>query len=106
MALANLLMRAGALKSGGPLSLNGLRLLSIVFQPLYLGGLLLVGIAGILWTRVISTEPLTVSYPLFVSLTYILIVFGAVVIFQESLSVLKMMGLCLILVGIVLLTRT
>ena len=105
MALANLLMRAGVVKSGGPASLTRAHLLSIVCQPLYLSGLLLVGVAGILWTRVISTGPLTLSYPLFVSLTYILIILGAAIFFQETLSALKLTGLCFILIGIVLLTR-
>jgi multidrug transporter EmrE-like cation transporter len=105
MALANLLMRAGVLKSPGPLSLTRAHLLAIVCQPLYLSGLLLVGVAGILWTRVLSTGTLTVSYPLFVSLTYILLILGSVIFFRETLTALKVTGLCLILVGILLLTR-
>ena len=105
MAVANLLIRAGVDKSGGQLGLTRASLLSVVTQPLYLVGLLLVGLAGILWIRVISTGPLSVIYPLFVSLTYLLIVFGAVIVFHENLSFSKMAGLCFVLVGMVLLTR-
>jgi len=104
MAAANLLMRAGVLKLGGPLSLTWSRVFSIIFQPLYFLGLLLVAVAGILWTRVISSGPLTLCYPLFVSLTYILICLGAILVFHERLSAVKLVSLALILSGMVLLT--
>lgn len=105
MAVANLLMRAGLLKLGGQFSLSLGGIFSVLRQPLYLSGITLVGLAGIMWCRILASERLTLSYPLFVSLTYAFMTLGAVYFLDEKMSFQKLLALALILAGIVMLKR-
>jgi undecaprenyl phosphate-alpha-L-ara4N flippase subunit ArnE len=101
---ANLMMRGGIDSTGGfaPESVSAVviaffRLLS---QPLFVAGFVLYFFASLIWLRVIASEPLSVAYPVLVSLTFTLVTAGAVLFFQEPLSVRKIVGLAVILGGI------
>jgi len=103
--VGNLLMREGVMRAGGlSLSLSTLvqELGRLARQTLFDLGILLYGIASLVWFRIVSTENLNSSYPLLVSLTFIFVTLGATLLFREPLSVQKVVGLGVILVGIVL----
>lgn len=103
--VANLLMRAGILRAGGfQLELNTIRepILSLLRQPMFLVGVVLYGAAAVIWFRVISFENLSNSYPLLVSLTFALVTMGAAFFFHEQISLLKIVGLLVILGGIII----
>jgi multidrug transporter EmrE-like cation transporter len=106
---ANLLMRAGVVRSGGfgvsaiPLWRQMLHLLT---QPLFTIGFLLYGFAALVWFRVLSTENLSSSYPLLISLTFVMVTLGAAFFFQERLSVQKICGLGIILAGVIAVARS
>ncbi len=107
--MANLMLRAGVVKAGGfSLSTETLarEVASLLRQPLFDMGMFLYGLASLVWFRVISTEELSRSYPLLVSLTFLLVTLGAVLLFRESLSIRKLIGLGVILAGILLVART
>jgi multidrug transporter EmrE-like cation transporter len=102
---ANLLMRGGINRAGGfYLDLKTVQepVFSLVREPMFLVGVLLYGTAAVVWFRVLSFENLSSSYPLLISLTFILVTLGAAIFFQEQISVLKVTGLVVILVGIVI----
>ena len=61
-----------------------------------------IGDASVAWFGVVSTENLNTSYPLLLSLTFLLVTLGATVLFREPLPVQKMVGSDTLLVGIVL----
>jgi len=65
----------------------------------------LYGAASIVWFAIVSTENLSSSYPLLVSLTFICVTSGAVLFFHELVSVQKIAGLAAILLGIFLVAR-
>lgn len=105
---ANLMMRGGIDSAGGfaPQTIVAvvtafLRLLS---QPLFLAGFVLYFFASLVWLRVVASEPLSVAYPVLVSLTFTLVTAGAVFLFQEPLSVRKVVGLAVILGGILVIS--
>ena len=75
-------------------------------QPLFVIGVLLYGFAALVWFRVLSTEDLSSSYPLLISLTFVLVTLGAVVLFREHLNTQKLVGLAVILTGVVLVARS
>jgi len=107
--MANLMLRAGVVKAGGfSLSTETLarEVASLLRPPLFDMGMFLYGLASLVWFRVISTEELSRSYPLLVSLTFLLVTLGAVLLFRESLSIRKLIGLGVILAGILLVART
>lgn len=101
---ANLLMRGGVLRAGG-FSLSLASALSLGRQPLFLAGFILYGVAALIWFRVLSVENLSTSYPLLVSLTFILVTLGAVFFFKEPVSTQKLIGIAVIVAGIVLVAR-
>ena len=101
---ANLLMRGGVLRAGG-FSLSLASALSLCSQPLFLAGFILYGVAALIWFRVLSVANLSTSYPLLVSLTFILVTLGAVFFFKEPVSTQKLVGIAVIVAGIVLVAR-
>lgn len=107
-AAANLLLRAGVLKAGG-LSLSLDRFwsgaLALGAQPLFVLGFICYGIAAVLWFSVLSRADLSVSYPVLVGLTFVLVVSGSLVVFHESLPWDKVVGMVLILAGVALVAR-
>lgn len=107
-AVANLLLRAGVLKAGG-LSLSLDRFwssaLALGAQPLFVLGFICYGIAAVLWFSVLSRADLSVSYPVLVGLTFVLVVSGSLVVFHESLPWDKVVGMVLILAGVALVAR-
>jgi multidrug transporter EmrE-like cation transporter len=105
---SNLLLRAGVTRAGGfELSAGGLigNLLGLARQPLFICGMALYATAAIVWFRVIATENLSTTYPLLVSMTFVLVTTGAVVFFREPISWQKVLGIGVILVGIALVAR-
>ncbi|MEW6715929.1 MAG: hypothetical protein AB1345_00265 [Chloroflexota bacterium] len=105
---SNLMLRGGVIRAGGfTLSPGTLisDLLRLARQPLFLTGGVLYAMAALVWFRVISTENLNNSYPLLVSITFVLVTLGATMFFREPVSWQKVLGLGVILVGIVLVAR-
>ena len=105
---ANLMLRGGVMRAGGfALSLSTLvsDLLRLARQPVFVAGAILYATAALVWFRVISTENLNSSYPLLVSLTFVLVTLGATLFFREPVSWQKVLGLGVILAGIVLVAR-
>src|SRR5437867_218691 len=101
---ANLMLRAGidaagGFALGGPLQV--LRaLINLFMQPLFAFGFTIYFLASVVWFRVVATEPLSLAYPILVSLTFTLVTAGAVLLFSEPLSLRKAVGLAVILAGI------
>ena len=105
---ANLMLRAGIDRAGGfsaPWQSLSADIARLAAQPLFDGDVLLYALASLVWFHVISTEPLSVAYPLLVSLTFVFVMLGAILIFEESLTAPKFVGILIILLGITILSR-
>jgi multidrug transporter EmrE-like cation transporter len=106
---ANLSVRGGILQAGGfVLSMSRMKneVLGLCRQPLFDTGMVLYAVAAILWFRVLSTEDLSLSYPLLVSLTFILVTVGGAVFFKEHISLQRVFGIAVMLAGFVVSIRT
>lgn len=106
-AAANLLLRHGLLKSGG-LAQPGQWLsgwIATLSQPSFLTGIILYGLAAIVWFYALSVTEVSTGYPVLVGLTFVLVALGAVGLFREPASPLKIAGIVTILAGILLLSR-
>lgn len=103
-AAANLLMREGILRAGG-ISFGGETLfrdlIRLARQPLLDIGVVLYGMASLVWFRVISTEDLSTSYPMLVATTFLFVTSGSILLFNEHLSLGKIIGMALIVLGII-----
>jgi drug/metabolite transporter (DMT)-like permease len=104
MAVANLLIKNGIAQAGG-FTPSLAALLQLLRQPALVAGVLLTGIAGLLWFRVLATQKLSTCYPLFVSLTYWLITIGSFYFLHEKISIQKLVGLVVIIGGITTVAR-
>jgi multidrug transporter EmrE-like cation transporter len=105
---ANLLLRAGIDAAGG-FSVDGAGalirgLFHLFVQPRFTIGFVLYALASVVWFRVVATEPLSVAYPILVSLTFGLVTAGALIFFGEPLSIRKAVGLVTILGGIMIIS--
>lgn len=106
---ANLLMRVGIRRSGGlTFSFDRLveQIVALSLQPMFVGGVILYGIAAIIWFRILSTENLSRSYPLMVSLTFVMVTLGAWYFFGERMSWRQILGVFVILAGFILTLRS
>jgi multidrug transporter EmrE-like cation transporter len=105
--VANLLLRTGVIRAGamgGNLTELPSVLLRLASQPLFVIGFIAYGSASLVWFRVIATEPLSTAYPVLVSLTFLLVTLSATILFQEAVSIRKLCGLGVVLIGILMLT--
>ncbi len=85
----------------GTLSVNDLltsRIFSVITEKFVIFGLMLYFIASGLWLVVLSREELSFAYPL-ISLGYVFTAILAKIFFNESLTLVKMMGILLIVAG-------
>jgi len=84
---------------GKTLRLDLVSITKILFSPFILSGLVLYGMATILWLLILSRVPLSVAYPV-QSIAYIIAVFGAYFMFHEPLSLTKIIGVIFIILGV------
>jgi len=103
--MANLMLRSGVERAGG-LTAGISGFVNLAKQPLFDLGLIFYALATLVWIRVLSVEPLSIAYPVLVSLTFLLVTMGAVLLFCESLSWQKILGLIIILTGILIVNRS
>ena len=107
-AVANLLLRGGVLRAGG-LSLSpeafADQAIALSKEPIFVLGVFLYGAAAVVWFHVISFEELSVSYPMLIGMTFILVGLGSVTLFGEQMSWLKFAGMVTILGGIFMAAR-
>ena len=103
----NLLLRAGVVAAGGfRLSSGALsQLLKLAYEPRFVSGFILYGLASLSWFSVISMENLSTAYPVLVSISFVLVTFGSVFFFGERISPQKVIGMAIILAGIVVVLR-
>ncbi|WP_088007131.1 EamA family transporter [Indiicoccus explosivorum] len=71
----------------------------LFFSPFIFTGLAMYGLATVLWLFILTKIPLSVAYPL-QSSAYIIAVFGAFFLFNESITPWKIAGVCFIMLGV------
>ena len=105
---ANLMLRAGIDAADGFAPTGAFEMmiavLKLFHQPIFAIGFFAYILASVVWFRVVATEPLSVAYPILVSLTFTMVTAGAVLFFQESLSTQKIVGIVTILAGIAIIS--
>ena len=77
----------------------------LIQQPAFIIGFIGYGTAAVVWFRILRLAEVSTSYPILVGLTFILVTLGATLAFRESISVAKIVGISMILVGIVIAAR-
>ncbi len=107
-ALAQLLLKAGANNVGAiHLSMDNLFAvgLKVAMQLPIIGGLTCYVLSVVVWIIALSRVDVTIAYPM-LSLGYVVAAIGAWYMFGEALTVQRMVGIGVILIGVALLART
>lgn len=77
----------------------------VASNPFILLGLICYIFAVVVWLLVLSRSEVSIAYPM-ISMAYILNAIGAYYIFNEELSMIRMVGIGIIIVGVCLIART
>lgn len=88
----------------GMSKINGFNIVSIILNPYILFGVALYGLATLLWLYILSKEELSLVYPL-QSITYVLGTILAIFLFHENVSLLRWIGIAIIIIGATLVAR-
>ena len=93
-AISNLSLRHGIRHIGG------FGVTAFLSDPACVIGLLLQAVAALIWFRVLAVMEVSRSYPMLVSLTFLMVMAGSVLVFGEPMSWRKATGLVVIIGGI------
>jgi multidrug transporter EmrE-like cation transporter len=107
-AAAQLLLKAGTNRIGEfAFSLDNVVPIGIkvASSPFVLGGLACYGVSVVVWILALSRVPVSIAYPM-LSIGYIVNALAAWMLFGESLSAQKLVGIGTIIVGVWLVARS
>ena len=92
----------------GPLPLNlsdkvGY-VIDLLLNPWVMSGIVATFLAGVSWMLVMTKFEISYAYP-FVSLNYILVLAAGILLFQETMSITKLAGCALVIIGIIVISK-
>jgi multidrug transporter EmrE-like cation transporter len=102
--VANVLMKAGMREPQTMPGLLGMLKHYLSSWPVMLG-LLLFGLNIVAYTQALAKLPLSVAYPIMVSMSGLIVVLGSYFWFKESISWIQLVGFALIIAGVICVTR-
>jgi uncharacterized membrane protein len=106
--IGQIILKMG-MKSMGPLTLTfaefGSILWRMITNPYVVIGLGIYGLSTILWLVALSRFDLSFIYP-FASLGYVIMLFASWQLFHEQISVMRLIGCAVVILGVILISRT
>jgi drug/metabolite transporter (DMT)-like permease len=103
-AVGQLILKAG-MKSLGPLQLSVDTLLKMATNPLLIVGIAIFGMSTLLWLVALMKVDLSFAYP-FLSLTYIAVLVGGALLFDEQVTFARVVGFAVIVTGVLIVARS
>lgn len=107
-ACAQLLLKAGT-NAIGHIEFSGTGIWNVapklMLEPHILGGLVCYAISVVVWIGALSRTEVSIAYPM-LSIGYIVNALAAWYLFSEALTPTRIAGIAVIIVGVVLLTRS
>lgn len=101
-----LLMKKGMMEFGSfPVSQLLTRLIPMFTNPWVFFGFACFGLSSIFWLVVLSRLPLSFVYPM-VSVAYVLVALASMIIFKESVTYVRWTGIVVIILGVILISRS
>lgn len=98
LAIGQMLWKIGISK------IEEFNIINIALNPYIISGIVLYGLATLLWLYILSKEELSLVYPL-QSITYVLGTLIAIFVFKENVSVLRWIGIATIIFGATLVVK-
>jgi uncharacterized membrane protein len=84
---------------------NSMFFVKLFFDPYLLSGLASAFIASLFWLMAMTKFEISYAYP-FMSLAFVLVLIFSVFVFNESLTLHKILGLVFIIIGIIITSRS
>jgi len=108
-ASANLLLRFGMSKFGN-LFVSKDKIISdflrLAVNPFVILGLLFYGLGFLIWLKILTTFEVSKVYPIMVSVTITLVLFGSSVFLKENVSFLRVFGVIVLMLGVFLVFKS
>lgn len=79
-------------------------ILNLMLSPWVLSGIVATFLAGVSWMMAMTKFEISYAYP-FVSLNYILVLAAGFLLFNEAISVTKLAGIALVILGIIVIAK-
>src|SRR3989339_1660329 len=106
---ANILLKTGV-KSIGGISGNKASLITELAKaatsPFIIGGLMLYGLSFVIWLRVLTFNDLSRAYPIFATIVFMFTTIGSIKFLNEDISILRIVGIAVMLLGIFIVARS
>jgi multidrug transporter EmrE-like cation transporter len=103
-AIGQLVLKAG-MKELGPLQLSAETLVRMATNPLVIVGIAIFAVSTVLWLLALMKADLSFAFP-FLSLTYIVVLFGGTVLFHEEVTLARVIGFAVIVIGVWIVARS
>lgn len=107
-AAGQLLLKRG-MSLMGPITLHwkGLPsvLLGIATNPFVVAGLIVYALSTVFWLTALSRVDLSLAYP-FLSLGYVIMLFASWQLFDETVNLTRVLGTIVVVIGVVLISRS
>ena len=106
---ANILLKKGVLSFGGMSGEKSkiiVELSKAAVNPFVLVGLVLYGLSFLIWLRVLSFNDLSKSYPIFATCVFILTTLGSLKFLGEQITLMRIVGIAVMLFGIFIVSRS
>lgn len=105
---ANILLKKGVVSTGG-ISGERARLVSeltkAALSPFIILGLLLYAMSFTIWLRVLTFNDLSRAYPIFATIVFLLTTLGSTLFLKENVSLLRVFGIIIMLLGIYIVAK-
>jgi drug/metabolite transporter (DMT)-like permease len=102
--VGQLVLKAG-MKSLGPVQLSPDTLLHMATNPLVIVGVAIFGVSTLLWLLALMKADLSFAFP-FLSLTYIGVLIGGAALFDEKVTLARIVGFAVIVTGVWIVARS
>ena len=106
---ANILLKTAVTKTGG-ISAESTQILTniakVAFSPYLSAGLILYGLSFLIWLRVLTFNDLSRSYPIFATIVFLMTTLGSVIFLKENITVIRVVGIAVMLTGIFIVARS
>ena len=106
---ANILLKTAVTKTGG-ISAESTQILTniakVAFSPYLIAGLTLYGLSFLIWLRVLTFNDLSRSYPIFATIVFLMTTLGSVIFLKENITVIRVVGIAVMLTGIFIVARS
>ena len=106
---ANILLKTAVIKTGG-VSAEATQILTnilkVAFSPYLIVGLTLYGLSFLIWLRVLTFNDLSRAYPIFATIVFLMTTLGSIIFLKENITLVRVVGIAIMLIGIFIVARS